>query len=365
MNKSNSDKLIGQKLGLLKLAEKLNNVSEACRTFGYSRDSYYRIKELYEMGGESALREISKRKPNIKNRVDAQIEEAVLNMALENPAMGQHRVANELRKNGLNVSGGGVRSIWLRHDLEKMSKRLNALSAKVAQDGIILTEAQVQALEKAKAEKEAHGEIETHHPGYLGAQDVYYVGNIKGVGRIYQQTYIDTYSKVAHTKLYTHKEAITSADILNDKVLPFYAEQGIDVLRILTDRGTEYCGKIESHPYQLYLDLEMIEHTKTKAASPQTNGICERFHKTIQGEFYSTAFRRRMYDSIDALQQDLDTWMNYYNEERTHQGKYCYGKTPMQTFLDSKGIALEKRLDQLPVFDKMMEDKKIENSVSN
>lgn len=342
------DKVIKTKLGLLKLANHLNNVSQACRTMGYSRDSYYRIKELYETGGEAALIEVSRRKPNRKNRVDPHIEEQVVSMAFEFPAYGQKRASNELLKKGISVSPGGVRGIWLRHDLETFKKRLKALEAKVAQEGVILTESQLVALEKAKHEKVAKGEIETHHPGYLGSQDTYYVGTIKGVGRIYQQTYIDTYCKVAQAKLYQAKDALTAADLLNDKVLPMYDEQEVRLQRILTDRGTEYCGKIENHPFQLYLDLEDIDHTKTKAKSPQTNGICERFHRTIQDEFYSIIFRKKIFNSVEQLQQELDEWIKWYNEERTHSGKHCYGKTPWDTFIQSKHLALEKQIDQLP-----------------
>lgn len=342
------DKLIKTKLGLLKLAAHLNNVSQACRTMGYSRDSYYRIKELYETGGEAALQEISRRKPNRKNRVDPHIEEQVKAIAIEYPAYGQKRASNELAKRGITVSGGGVRSIWLRHDLETFKKRLKALEAKVAQENLILTEAQLVALEKAKDEKVAKGEIETHHPGYLGSQDTYYVGTIKGVGRIYQQTYIDTYCKMAQAKLYATKDAITAADLLNDRVIPMYEEQGIRLQRILTDRGTEYCGKLEKHPFQLYLDLENIDHTKTKAKSPQTNGICERFHRTIQDEFYAIIFRKKVFTSIEQLQLELDNWINWYNEERTHSGKHCYGKTPWDTFIQTKHLALDKQLDELP-----------------
>lgn len=342
-------KLIKTKLGLLNLAEQLGNVSQACKVMGYSRDSFYRIKELYDAGGEMALHEISRSKPNRKNRIEPEIEEAVVQMATDNPAFGQVRAANELRKKGIFVSPCGVRCAWQRHDLETFAKRLKSLEAKVAQDGIILTEAQLVALERKKEKQEAVGEIETEHPGYLGAQDTYYVGNIKGVGRIYQQTFIDTYSKVAFTKLYDRKNAITAADILNDKVLPFFEENQIPLLRVLTDRGTEYCGKREYHEYELYLTLEHIDHSKTKARSPQTNGICERFHRTIQEEFYAIAFRKKIYSSLEEMQKDLDEWMNYYNQDRTHSGKYCFGKTPKQTLQDSLHLAKEKMLDAIEI----------------
>lgn len=346
MNVMNEQKIIKNKLGLLALAQTLGSVSQACKVMGFSRDSFYRFKELYEQGGTAALQEISRKKPVVKNRVEAHIEEAVVAFAIEQPAYGQLRVSNELKKQGILISPGGVRSIWLRHDLETFQKRLKALSAKVAQEGVILTEDQVRALEKAREEKQAHGEIETEHPGYLGSQDTYYVGNIKGVGRIYQQTFIDTYCKVAFVKLYDRKVALTAADMLNDRVLPWYEEQQVPLLRILTDRGSEYCGNREHHEYALYLDVENIEHTKTKTKSPQTNGICERFHQTIQNEFYATAFRRKLYHSLDALQTDVDEWVRQYNEARTHSGKYCFGKTPMQTFIDSKHLAINKQLDR-------------------
>jgi transposase InsO family protein len=312
---------------------------------GYSRDTFYRVKKAYEEGGIEALREKSKRKANIRNRVSEDVEEAILEMALEEPAYGQKRVSDQLRQQGIFISPAGVRCVWLRHDLETFKKRLKALEEQVAKTGAVLTESQLRAMEKAKEEKIAWGEIETEHVGYLGAQDTFYVGTLKGVGRIYQQTFIDTYSAVGFAKLYTSKTPINSADLLNDRVIPFFDKYGVPLLRVLTDRGTEYCGKADSHDYELFLAINDIDHSKTKAKSPQTNGICERYHKTILDEFYSIAFRKKIYLALEELQEDLDEWLLKYNQRRTHQGKRCEGKTPMETFEENLPLAREKMLD--------------------
>ncbi|MHA6845226.1 integrase core domain-containing protein [Ralstonia syzygii] len=286
-------KVIRAKVGMLELAKQLGNVSQACRVMGYSRDSFYRVKELYE-------------------------------------------------RHAFKVSPQGVRSIWLCHDLETINKRLKALEAKSAQEGRVLTESQLVALERAKLEKAAHGEFESECPGYCGAQDTFYVGTLKGVGRVYQQTFVDTYSKLAFAKLYDRKTPLPAADLLNDRVLPFFDGHNIPLLRVLTDRGTEYCGSPEHHEYELYLAVESIDHTRTTTKSPQTNGIVERLHKTMLNEFYRAAFRKKIYASIDALQTDLDAWLDQYNNAREHQGRWCYRKTPMRTFLDSLELAKEK-----------------------
>ena len=339
-----NEKVIKHKVGLLNLAEELGNVSKACKVMGLSRDTFYRYKAAVDEGGVEALVDSNRRQPNPKNRIDEGVEEAVVAYALEQPAHGQVRASNELRKRGIFVSPTGVRGAWLRNNLACFRDRLRALEEKVAAEGLILTESQVAALEKKRHDDEASGEIETAHPGYLGSQDTFYVGTLKGVGRIYQQTFVDTYSKVAAAKLYTTKTPITAADLLNDRVLPFFEAHELPLLRMLTDRGTEYCGRVEQHDYELYLAVNDIDHTKTKAKSPQTNGICERFHKTVLQEFYQVTFRKKVYTDIGSLQRDLDAWVEEYNTERTHQGKMCCGRTPMQTLTDGKAIWKEKQL---------------------
>jgi len=342
-----SQKLVRAKLSLLELGSLLKNVSEACRVMGVSRQHFYDIKQAYESGGIDALAEHNRRsKPLHKNRVSQEIEDAVVVLAESFPAFGQVRAANELCQMGHQISPGGVRGVWQRHDLETFKKRLKRLEVIAARDGVVLTEAQVQALEKARRTRESDPEeIETQHPGYLISQDTMYVGYIKGVGRIYQQTVVDTHSAVAFAKLYDSKTPLTSADCLNDAVMPFFEEHDVDVLRVITDRGTEYCGRDDTHPYELFLGLQDIVHTRTKVRHPQTNGICERFHQTIQNEFYRVTFRKRIYESIQALQADLEEWLLYYNHQRTHQGKRCQGRTPMQTFLEAKPLAREKRIE--------------------
>ena len=341
------EKLINRKLSILELAEYLKNVSQACKINGVSRQHFYDIKKAYEEHGLEGLKEKTRRKPCLKNRVAPEIEDAVVKKTYDYPAYGQVRIANELKKEGILLSSGGIRSIWQRHNLETFKKRLVALEEKAAKEGMVYTEAQLQVLETAKRERENNpDEIETQHPGYLISQDTFYVGYLKGVGRIYQQTVIDTYASVAFAKLYTTKVPVTAADILNDRVLPFFEGEHIPVLRVLTDRGTEFCGSPDKHPYQLYLQLNDIDHTKTKVRSPQSNGICERFHQTILNEFYRVTFRKKIYADIETLQRDLDEYMLKYNTDRTHQGKRCQGRTPMETFVEGKKLFKEKNLEE-------------------
>jgi transposase InsO family protein len=330
--------LINRKVNILDLGHQLGNISDACRKLGISRQHFYDIRKAVEEEGVTGLVEKSRKMVRLRNRVAPDVEEAILEYALQMPTHGQVRVANELKKRGLVISAGGVRTVWLRHDLGTKGQRLKRLEKWAAENSAILTETQVEAMEKVRERDEAHGEIETYHPGFLVAQDTYYVGAIKGVGRIYQQTGIDTYSNVGFAKVYAEKNALTAADFLNDKVLPYFDERWVKVLRVLTDRGTEYNGLADNHAYELFLHLNTIEHSTTKVRHPQTNGCVERLNQIIQEEFYSVAFRKKLYTTLEAVQEDLDKFMVWYNSERTNQGKRCQGRTPAETFEAGKEL---------------------------
>jgi hypothetical protein len=339
--------VIKRKLNILALGEQLGNVSLACKNLGISRQHFYDIKNAIAEDGLEGLLEKTRRSPRAINRVPIEIENKLLEHCLLYPAWGQVRMSNELKKLNYTISPGGVRSVWVRHKLESIQLRLKRLEDWARVETNILTESQVKALEDAKEEKQTHGEIETYHPGFLLGQDTYYVGYIKGVGKIYQQTGIDTYSNVGFAKLYNDKTSLAAADFLNDKVLPFFDSEMMNLLRVLTDRGLEYCGPVETHKYELFLHLNDIEHTKTKARHPQTNGCVERLNQIIQNEFYAVAFRKKLYTTMEEMQHDLDKYMYEYNHDRTNQGKHCKGRTPMETLTAGyelyKKFVIEKR----------------------
>jgi transposase InsO family protein len=192
-----------------------------------------------------------------------------------------------------------------------------------------LTEEHIRLLEKANpCFRERH--VESEYPGQLLSQDTFYVGRLKGVGRIYLQAVVDTYGSFGFGKLYTSKRPETAVDILYDRVLPFYEEHQLKVEALLTDNGTEYKGRPMIHLYEIFLDFNDIEHRTTKVGNPRTNGFVERFNRTVLDEFFGKAFKR-FYESLEALQVDLDTWLNYYNHERPHRGYRNMGRRPIET----------------------------------
>jgi len=328
-----------RKLSLLKLAEELGNVSKACRIMDYSRESFYEIKRAFQMGGVAALVE-EKRGPRNPhpNRVSPEVEERVLAYCLEKPTHGAQRVANELRLQGVNVGQGGVRGVWLRHGLETRYKRLMRLEQATHEDTFVLSEEQVRLLERHSVDFRCR-HVESSRPGELLNQDTFYWGTLKGVGKVYVQVVVDVFCSLALAKVYTSKMPITACDLLYERVLPFYEALGVKVEAILTDNGREYCGRPENHPYELLLAVEDVEHRTTKIRSPKTNGFVERMNRTLLEECFQVNGRTTWYLEPEEIQRDLDTFLEYYNVKRSHQGYRLKGRTPAQALMEALGVS--------------------------
>jgi transposase InsO family protein len=331
------EKIAQNKLTLLQLAEKLRSVSEACRRRGVSRSQFYEYKRAFQEEGFSGLMDRPPIPRTFPNETPAEIKEKVIKLSIDHPAWGQVRVSDQLRLEGIQVSPSTIRNIWLKDGLESKYKRILRLEEQRAGTEIELTEEQIRLLEKANPCFRERN-VESLYPGYLLSQDTFMVGVMKGVGRIYLQAVIDTYGSYAFGKLYTSKLPETAADVLYDRVLPFYEAHGLRVEHVLTDNGREYCGRPMIHPYQIFLELYGIEHRRTKVARPRTNGFVERFNRTVLDEFFREAFRNKLYVSVEELQNDLDKWLAYYNNERPHRGYRNMGRRPIETIEEGKKL---------------------------
>lgn len=327
-----------RKLSLLKLAEELQNVSKACRIMGYHRDTFYEIRRAFQVGGVQALVE-AKRGPRHPhpNRVSPEIESRILDYALTQPTHGAQRVANELRLQDINVSASGVRGVWLRQDLETRTKRLLRLEQTAQDDTIVLSEMQIALLERHSVDFRCR-HVEASRPGELLNQDTFYWGTLKGVGKVYVQVVVDVFCSLAFAKVYSSKMPVTACELLYDRVLPFYEALGVPVGAILTDNGREFCGREEQHPYELLLAMEGIEHRTTRVRSPRTNGFVERMNRTLLDECFRVSGRTTWYLEIAEIQRDLDTFLAYYNLDRSHQGYRLRGRTPAQALREALGV---------------------------
>lgn len=324
-------KLAQKRLTLLQLAEKLGNVSKACRMHKVSRSQFYEYKRAFQEHGLDGLIDKPPIPGSHPNELDDKIKQRIIELSLAHPAFGQQRIADQLNLEGISVCPTSVRNVWIKNGLETRYKRLLRLDERWGKKPFKLTEEQIRLIEKANpCFKERH--VESHYPGQLLCQDTFYVGRLKGIGRIYLQAVVDTYSSFGFAKLYTSKRQETAADMLNDRVLPFYEQHKLTVEAILTDNGTEFKGRPMIHLYEIFLELNDIEHRTTKVGNPRTNGFVERFNRTLLDEFFRTCFRKKLYTSADELQVDLDKWVDHYNHERPHRGYRNLGRRPIETF---------------------------------
>jgi transposase InsO family protein len=328
------NKIARRKLSLLELAQELSNVSRACKVMGYSRQQFYEIRRNFQTyGAEGLIDRLPGARGPHPNRVSEEIERAVLDHALDHPCHGALRVEQELRLRGLQVSAGGVRGVWQRNGLLTKHDRLLRLEQQTAERKIELSEEQIRLLERFSPEfRERH--IEAPHTGSLVAVDTFFVGTLKGIGKIYLQTAIDCHSRYAWARLYPSKLPVTAVHTMNHDVLPTFEAHQARIEVALSDNGREFCGRPDRHPYELFLQLEEIEHRTTRVKRPQSNGIVERFHRTLLDEHFRVEGRRTWFETIEEMQAVLDKYLVSYNQKRPHQGRNMNGRTPAQAFVD-------------------------------
>lgn len=324
-----SVKIAKQRLSVLELAERLGNITEACRRRGMDRTSFYEWKRRFQTHGLEGLKDLPPIHKSHPQAVKPEVEARIIELALEHPSYGCNKLEKLLSLEGPYVSNVTIQKILIEHGLGSRYDRWLALERKSAEQGIALTAEQVAYIEKLNPSfKERH--VESSGPGQLLSQDTFFVGTLKGVGRVYMHTVIDTYGSFAFGFLHTTKQPEAAVSVVHNDVVPFYKEHGIEVKAILTDNGREYCGT-EAHPYELYLALNDIEHRRTQVRRPQTNGFVERFHRTVLDEFFRIVFRKKLYETVASLQEDLDSWLHEYNYERPHLGYRNQGRRPWET----------------------------------
>jgi transposase InsO family protein len=335
-------KIAQGRLTLLQLAEKLRNVSEACRRRGIARSRFYEYKRAFQEFGFEGLIDSLPIPKTFPNATPQEIRDRVRAFALDNPACGKEKISDMLKAEGIYINPTTVRTILLKENLETKYKRLLYLEEIRYGQGMELNGEQIRLIEKLNPCFRER-KVESPYPGYLLCQDTFEVGRLKGIGRVYLQAVIDTYGSCAFGKLYASRTALTSADILYDRVFPFYEKHGITIEHVLTDNGKEYCGTYMRHPYEILLELYDIKHRRTRVATPRTNGFVERFNRTILDEYFRVVFRKRFFASLEELQEDLDIWIDHYNNERPHRGYRNMGRRPMETFEMGKKVREETK----------------------
>jgi transposase InsO family protein len=333
------DKIARQRLSVLQLAEALGNVSVACRQRGMTRTQFYEYKRRFELQGIEGLKDLPPIHKSHPQTTPPEVVERILALSLAHPAWGCVRLANYLKLDGVSVSSPTIQTILIKHGMASKFDRLLKLEEQAAASPLDLTPEQLLQLEKVNpCYRERH--VESSRPGELLAQDTFFVGTFKGVGKVYLHSVVDTYGSYAFGFLHPSKAPEAAVAVLHNEALPFYQERGIPVGAILTDNGREFCGT-DTHLFELYLALNEIEHRRTQVRHPQTNGFVERFHRTVKEEFFEVALRQTFYDALEPFQADLDRWLLHYNTERPHLGYRNMGRRPLDTITASLSVTHE------------------------
>jgi transposase InsO family protein len=304
------------------------------------RSQFYEYKKRFQEQGLAGLKDLPPIPKDHPFTTAPEVVGRILALSMDHPSWGCVKLSDWLKLQGIFVSSPTIQNILIKHDLGQKYQRLLELERRHLQEGLALTEEQVKAIEKANpCFRERH--VESARPGELLCQDTFTVGRLKGIGRLYLHTVVDTYGSYAFGFLHTSKRPEAAVAVLHNDVLPFYQAHDLSVEAVLTDNGREFCGT-DAHPYELYLDFNDLEHRRTQVRKPQTNGFVERFHRTVKEEFFEVAFRQKFYESVDTLQADLDDWLTHYNTQRPHQGYRNMGRRPIETVdLYLKSVRIE------------------------
>jgi transposase InsO family protein len=327
--KDANEKLAHRRLTVLELAERLGNVAEACRRGGIDRTSFYDWKRRFQTHGLDGLKDLPPIARSHPMTTPPEVVARIGELALAHPAYGCNRIEALLALEGRRVSAITIQKILNDNGLGTRHERWLALERRNAEEPIELTPEQAAFLERLNpCFRERH--VESSRPGELLSADTFMVGTLKGIGRVYLHAVVDTHGSYAFGFLHVSKQPEAAVAVLHNDVLPFYGKLGLPVGAVLTDNGREFCGT-ERHPYELYLALNDIEHRRTKVRSPRTNGFVERFNGTVLEEFFRPAMHARLFESVEALQAELDAWLVHYNRERPHLGYRNQGRRPGET----------------------------------
>ena len=323
------EQIARQRLSVLELAEALGNVAEACRQRDMNRSQFYEYKRRFQTHGLDGLKNLPPIPKFHPMTTPDEVVEKIIALSVAHPGWGCVRLSAMLKLDGVSVSSPTIQKILIKKGMGNRYDRLWKLEEKVAGHLLELSFEQVAFIEKYNpAFRERH--LESSRPGELLCEDTFYVGRLKGVGRIYLHNVVDTFNSFAFGFLHTAKTPEAAIAVLHNDVFPFYRDKKMEVGAILTNNETEYCGE-EDHPFERYLDLNNVEHRRARVPSPQTNGFVEQFNRTVLDEFFVEAFRKTFYETVEALQADLDVWLRYYNHERPHMGYRNMGKRPIDT----------------------------------
>jgi transposase InsO family protein len=346
-DKDPATKVARQRLSVLELAQELGSVSKACRQAGMDRTSFYEWKRRFQTHGLAGLKDLPPIPKSHPATTPEPVQERIVALALQHPTRGCDFLSAQLALEGITVSGVTIQSILNKRSLGSRYERLLALEQRALEQQIELTPELVKLIEKANpCFRERH--VESSRPGELLCQDTFFVGSFKGVGKVYLHTVVDTYGSYAFGVLGTSKQPEWAVSVLYNDALPFYEERAIPVGAVLTDNGKEFCGT-DTHPYELFLALSEIAHRRTKVNCPRTNGFVERFHRTVLDEFFRMKLRTTLYESLEALQTDLDAWLDYYNQQRPHLGYRNLGRRPIDTVSEYLATRTTSDLSTSPV----------------